>query len=149
MTGAVPVIDAVSALAAAALPELKRIYIGLAPLDCVRPCLLIETVTTQTRRVSAALAHVELFLTLTVFDTTDDYGQSDTGRLLTLQQRVAELFDRGYIAVGDRALPVLTSTGGRDWDKAFVDVQLEYHEVVGGGEPLPLIETVETALTAK
>ena len=38
------------------------------------------------------------------------------------------LFRTEYIKIGDRALPVLSSTGGADFDRSYVDLQLEYYD---------------------
>lgn len=129
MTTTKDIMNAIQELAAKEISELKRIYTNLVPKEFKRPCLLIEPVTTSNRDANKALIKTTPYFTLTVYDTTDDYSHSDTGALLDLQEKVLSLFRAGYIRVGDRALHVEASTGGREWDKAFVDVQLSYHDL--------------------
>lgn len=138
------ILDAVSELAAEQVPELKRIYTDLVPRGFLRPSLLIQPVTESQFAVNCKTIGIQSFFTLTVFDTTDDYTHSDTCRLLDLQQKVLALFRSGYIQVGNRALNVQASTGGRNWDKAYVDVQISYYDGRGGTpDTTPLIESVE------
>lgn len=150
MTDSLQIMDAVSGLAAEGIPELERIYIDLVPTDFLRPSLLIQPVT-QTRESAAVnLVRVTEYFTLTVFDTTDDYSQSDTRNLLELQQKLLNLFRSGRIAVGDRNIAVTASTGGRDWDKAFVDLQAEYLDLRDETpDAAPKMESIETNLNLK
>ena len=113
----------------------------------LRPALLIEPVTVEQEAISAAAVRRTVYFTLTVYDETDDYAQTDSGALLALQELVLELFRPGYLRVGDRALAVTASTGGRDWDKAFVDIQLTYHDLRGTSSSTePVMEAVRVDL---
>lgn len=146
MIDTLQIINAVSALAVKEIPELKATYIDLKPKNFERPCLLIETATVDPKPAAAWLEQVTAYFTLTLYDTTDDYSHSDTVSLLALQTKLLNLFRCGYLRVGDRALPVKASTGGRNWDRAYVDLQLEYLDSRMEEETLPLMESVETAM---
>lgn len=147
MTGILEIIDAVAALACERLPQLTRIYTELVPRDFERPSLLIQSVTNKIDTANRATVAVTAYLTLTLLDVTDDYAHSNMTRLLRWQQDLLELFLPGVLLVNGRALAVKASTGGRDWDKAYVDLQLTYYD--DRGLPVPdqsLMETVETTI---
>ncbi|WP_101551926.1 hypothetical protein [Anaerotruncus massiliensis (ex Togo et al. 2019)] len=63
MTTQLAVMDAIQALAAKVLPELKRIYTDLVPADFLRPCLLVQPVTTTREDAAQNLEHVTDFYT--------------------------------------------------------------------------------------
>ena len=150
MTTQLAVMDAIQVLAAKALPELKRIYTDLVPTDFLRPCLLVQPVTTMREDAAQNLERVTDYYTLTVFDETDDYSNSDTRRLLEWQQRVLDQFRPGYLEAGGRALSVKASTGGRDWDKAYVDLQFSYHDLRDETpDTTPKMGSVETNMNLK
>ena len=144
------IMEAIRALAAEKLPELQRIYIDLAPVDFLRPSLLVAAVTSEVETATRNTVSVTSYFTLTVFDETDDYGQSGTERLLDWQSRVLELFRQGYLRVGNRSLAVWASTGGRDWDKAFIDVQLSYQDTRDETpDTTPMMGAVDTNMRLK
>ena len=150
MTTQLAIMDAVQALAAEALPELRRIYTDLVPSDFLRPCLLVQPVTTTREDAAQNLSRITDYYTLTVFDETDDYSNSDTRRLLEWQQRVMDLFRPGYLEVDGRARSVQASTGGRDWDKAYVDLQFSYHDLRDETpDTTPKMGSVETNMSLK
>lgn len=137
------ILDAISELVAQKIPRIKRIYTDLVPHGFLRPCLLMQAVTESQFAVNCKTIGIRSFFTLTVFDTTDDYSHSDTHRLLDLQQELLGLFRSGILRVGNRALNVQASTGGRDWDKAYVDVQTSYYDDRDATpDTTPLIENV-------
>ena len=144
------IMDAIAALTSEKLPVLKRVYTDLVPRDFKRPSLLMEAVTQSVFAVNCKTVRVDSFFTLTIYDETDDYSNCDTCRLLGWQQDILGLFRSGFLQVGDRALSVEASTGGRDWDKAFVDIQLTYYDDRDDTpDTTPLIENIETNMTLK
>lgn len=59
------------------------------------------------------------------------------------------LFRFGYLTVGDRALKIKSSTGGTDFDRAYVDLQAEYADDRSDAEETaPLATDVETNMSA-
>lgn len=148
MTGPLEILEAIQVLASQELSELERIYLERVPQDFHRPSLLLELIRTQNRRANHSLIHCRQDYTLTLFAKTDPYGHSDPLELIKLQEQVLHLFRRGYLAVGDRALSVTASDGGRDWDRAWVDLTLEFLE--SGKETAtsqPLMEEIHLTLT--
>jgi len=144
------IIDAVAALAEERIPELAAIYTELVPKDFGRPSLLIQSVSTDQADAARELVRITEYLTLTLIDKTDDYDRSSTIRLLKLRQSALDLFRPGYLRVQDRALPVKASNGGREWGKAYVDLQLEYLDRRSEqADTTPLMERVETKITQK
>ena len=149
MTTTRDIMEAVE-IAGAAIESIKRVYSNRVPKDFIRPCLLIQPVTTIGRDGSKAVLDITEHFLLTVYDTTDDYDSSDTGRLLDLQLQVASIFRGGYFVVGDRALDVSASTSGRDYDQAYVDLQFTFFDLRGETqENAQPIEHIDTELVLK
>ena len=63
MTTQLAVMDGIQALAAKALPELKRTDTDLVPADFLRPCLLVQPVTTTREDAAQNLERVMDFCT--------------------------------------------------------------------------------------
>jgi len=144
------IMDAIAKLACDALPELQRIYTDLTPCDFLRPSLLIELVIQTPQRANAGLVRTDAEYTLTLHDVTDDYQHSDARRLLEWQQRLLNLFRCGYLHIGDRAIAVTASTGGRDWDKAYVDLTFTwYDDKEQTTHTRPTIETLQARVQLK
>lgn len=110
------------------LYQLKQVHIDLLPKGFERPCVLVEYITNITTDGNKQLVHVIEFLTLTVFADRDKHGNVNTKDVLELQNAVSSLFRCGYLPVKDRNLHITSSNGGRDWDKAYIDVQLEFFD---------------------
>lgn len=88
-----------------------------------------------------------VFYTITCFDVTDDYSNSDTTSLLNIQQGVLDIFRPGYIKVDGRAVKIKASIGGRDFDQAYIDIQVEYSEERSdAADSTPLIKEVITTI---
>lgn len=144
------IMEAVSDLAAEQVTALRVVYTDLVPKNFKRPCLLVQPVTRTAKPAGRLLFRVTEHFKLTVFDETDEYSHSNTGKLLDLQQGVLDLFLEGHIQVDDRALSVTASTGGRDWDLAFVDITFEYFdEREKQQDTTPLMQSLETKFLSK
>lgn len=150
MTGILEIMDALAKSLCEGLPKLEAIYTDLAPVDFERPSALIQSVTNEYRQASSKTVEITSYFTITLFDNTDDYANSSTKRLLEMQQDTMDLFRAGYLTVGDRSLPVQASTGGRDWDKAYVDLQFSYHDLRDETpDTTPRMGSVETNMNLK
>lgn len=119
--------DAINALLVEKYPN-HTVYIDLCPKKFERPCFLIELSNVSQRSANCKTITVTVYFTITCFDVTDNYSHSNTTDLLLVQQDVLDLFRAGFIVVEDRALAVKASSGGRNFDQAYVDIQLEYFE---------------------
>lgn len=104
------------------------VYIDLCPKHFERPSFLIELVTIRQRPINAKTIQETAYFSITCFDVTNDYSHSSTTNLLTVQQGVLDIFRAGYISVDGRALEVKASSGGRNFDQAYIDLQFEYFE---------------------
>lgn len=155
MIDSLKIMDALSKLAFESVPELEEIYTDLVPGKPKRPSLLIQAVTTSDRSANIRLVEETQYFTMTVFDKTDDYDRSSTKGLLALQNKLLHALRKGYILVPDggkkpRALRVQASGGGRDWDKAYVDLQLTFYDRRDETpDTTPLMESIETKMTTK
>ncbi len=150
MTGVLEIMDALAKSLCEGLPKLEAIYTDLAPVDFERPSALIQSVTNEYRQASSKTVEITSYFTITLFDNTDDYANSSTKRLLEMQQDTMDLFRSGYLTVGARSLPVQASTGGRDWDKAYVDLQFSYHDLRDETpDTTPKMGSVETNMNLK
>lgn len=150
MTGVLEIMDALAKTLCEGLPKLEAIYTDLAPVDFERPSALIQSVTNEYRQASSKTVEITSYFTITLFDNTDDYANSSTKRLLEMQQDTMDLFRSGYLTAGDRSLQVQASTGGRDWDKAYVDLQFSYHDLRDETpDTTPKMGSVETNMNLK
>ena len=123
------------------------VYIDLCPKDFKRPSFLIERIRTDQDSVNCKTVQETVFYTITCFDVTDDYSNSDTTSLLIIQQGVLDIFRLGYIKVDGRAVKIKASSGGRDFDQAYIDVQVEYFEDRSdAADTMPLIKEVITTM---
>lgn len=123
------------------------VYIDLCPKHFERPSFLIELVTVTQKPVNSKTIQEKVYFTITCFDTTDDYSHSDTVSLLAVQQGVLDIFRQGYIKVEDRSIEVKASSGGRNFDMAYIDLQFEYYEDRSQvKDDMPLMKNVYTTI---
>lgn len=129
----------VNRLLAEGLPAVETIYRNRYPRDFDRPSFLIETLKFDIDAANRKTIHCVDYLTITCFAEIDDHGNAPDGALLALQVEILQLFRSGFVRVGDRALKVKASTGGADFDRSYVDLQIEFYddrEEEQGGAPL-------------
>ena len=108
-------------------PE-DTVYIDLCPKDFDRPSFWIEAIRKTIDSVNKRTVKVTEYFSITCFDETDNYYNSDTVNLLTRQQQVLDMFRSGYLSVDDRAIKVKASAGGRNLAEAYIDIQFEYYD---------------------
>lgn len=142
------------------------IYTNLPPAGFTRPSLLIQPLTFEAADASASLLHVTERFKITVIDETDDYDTGDPGRLQEIQQAVLGLFSQGTLWVEDRHIKVRAAygdpgdpedaekvravSGGRERDRAYIDLRFEYMENRPAAESAaPVMETIETIIKPK
>ncbi|QEY35929.1 hypothetical protein FL966_05875 [Caproiciproducens galactitolivorans] len=104
------------------------VYLNRTPKDFERPSYLIEAISNELGSVNCRTVKQTVYLTITCFAVVDAFGNSDDGVLVNLQDGVLNLFRKGYLKVADRALEVQASTGGADFDRSYVDLQLEFYD---------------------
>jgi hypothetical protein len=131
---------------AAAFPG-YMVYPQRCPKDFVRPSFLLEYVRTSKRDANRSTVEKTVYFTITCFETIDKYYRQDPDKLAELQEAVLELFSCGHVPVGDRAIKVQSSTGGMDFDRAYVDLQCQYFdERTDAEDTTPLMQSVITNL---
>lgn len=108
-------------------PE-HTVYMDVCPKDFDRPSFLIELITIRQSPVNKGTIREIVYFGIAYFDETDEYLNSSTENLLTVQQNILNLFKSGYIKVDDRAIAVKASLGGRNLDRAYIDLQFEYFD---------------------
>lgn len=121
------IIDEINRLLVEKYPK-HTIYIDLCPKKFDRPSFLIEFITVKQRPANRSTIQKTGYYSITCFDITNDYSHSSTIDLLTVQQGVLEIFEIGYIEVDGRAIEVKASSGGRNFDQAYIDLQFEYFD---------------------
>lgn len=143
------IMDAINALLVKQL-NAECVYINRCPEDFERPSHLIEAVTGGSSSANRRTVDQTSFFTITNFEAVDEFGNCDDGALMEIQDKVMNLFRPGYLLVGDRALKVAASTGGSDFDRSYVDLQLEFFDDRGEPEETaPIVENVETNIVPK
>jgi len=140
------IVDAISGLLVKQL-NAECVYTNRCSEDFERPSYLIEAVTGGSGSANRRTVDQTSFFTITNFEVVDEFGNCDDGALLEIQDKVMNLFRPGYIRVGDRALKVAASTGGSDFDRSYVDLQLEFFDDRDDeADTAPLMEEVEFTL---
>ena len=123
------------------------VYINACPKEFDRPSFLLELVRISQRDANRKTVEKTAYFTITCFYTVDNRYQSDIENLIDLQENVLQLFAKGYVTVGDRAIKVTGSTGGLDIDRAYIDLQFEYFDDRTDEEDkTPLITSVSTKI---
>lgn len=142
MVEAAEIMTAINRLLLTIYPE-DMVYIDECPKDFERPGFLIEKVTESINRVSFRVVEVEDYYTVVCFETVNERYDSDSVKLMERQRAVINLFRKGYIRAGDRALKVYASSGGRDDNEAYVDIQFRYFDDVGGKQQQETAELMQ------
>jgi len=146
MINGMKIMDEINRLLVKKYPN-HTVYLDLCPKNFDRPSFLIELVTINRRPINSRTIEETVYFTITCFDEVDKYSHSNTVNLLTVQQGVLDIFRQGYIKVDDRNVEVKASSGGRNFDEAYVDVQVEYFEDRSDiAETLPLMKEVITTI---
>lgn len=121
------IIDEINRLLIDKYPS-HTVYIDLCPVKFDRPAFLIELITIIQNSVNRRTVQETVYFTITCFDKTDDYAHSSTLDLIAVQQGIMGIFKKGYVRVDKRAIEVKASTGGRNFDRAYIDLQFEYFD---------------------
>lgn len=147
MLNSLKILEELNRLLVEKFPNCKAVYIDLVPQDFDRPSFLIEAVTSEQHTVNAGTVEQTDYFTITAFDVVGERYETSALRLMELQQEVLNLFREGFLRVDGRAPKIKASSGGRNYDRAFVDVQLTYTEQrLPDAPPLPTMETVITKI---
>lgn len=96
------------------------------PKDYQRPSFYIDMV--RVSQVDKCKASIEktVYVTITYFSEIDKYYRSDPEDLANTQDAVMQIFNCGFVTIGDRAIKVISSAGGLDLDRAYIDLQFEF-----------------------
>lgn len=140
------IFDSINRLIIAPFPT-DTIYIQRCPKDFDRPSFLLEYIKTTKTDINRTTVEKIAYFTITRFVEKDDYYRSNPFLLAEQQETIVDLFNIGYVTVGDRAIKVKSSTGGIDADRAYIDLQFEYFDNRTDAEDTtPLITSVTTNL---
>lgn len=125
-------------------PDVQTIYRNRYPHEFDRPSFLIETVKFDLDAANRKSVRCVDYITITCFVEVDEFGNAADGTLIAIQSKVMQLFRPGFIRVGNRALKVKASTGGADFDRSYIDLQLEfYDDRTDEQDTTPLMEELE------
>lgn len=102
------------------------VYTKYNPKDFKRPSFLLELIRNSQIDICRTSVEKTVYFTITCFTEVDKYNHADPEELAELQEGVIQLFNEGYIVVGDRAIKVKSSAGGIDDDQVYVDLQFEF-----------------------
>ena len=127
MISILQILESVEAKILSVYPNAAQ-YIDICPEQFERPAFLVERVTNSRRDVNFNTIQMTEYFTITCFAEVNRRNHSSVLELLEIQEKITDLFRCGYLTVGDRAVRVTASSGGRDFDQAYVDIQLEYSE---------------------
>lgn len=109
-------------------PDVQTIYRNRYPHEFDRPSFLIETTKFSIDAANRKTVRCVDYLTITCFVEVDEFGNAADGVLIAIQSEVMNLFRPGFVRVGNRALKVKPSSGGADFDRSYIDLQLEFFD---------------------
>ncbi len=115
------------------------VYINLCPKDFSRPSFLIECAKMSRQPVSRTTVSVTVDFMLTCFIAVDNYYHTDTAALLTVQNTVMDLFRKGYINVGDRAIKVKADSEEINFECSRISLKFEYFDDRSDAEDTTLL----------
>lgn len=141
------IFDSINKLIISPFPT-DTVYPQSCPKDFDRPSFLIEYIKTTKIDINRTTVEKTAYFTITRFVEKDEYYRSNRLLLAEHQETIVDLFNIGYVTVGDRAIKVKSSTGGIDVDRAYIDLQFEYFDNRTDAEDTtPIITSVTTNLT--
>jgi len=106
----------------------QTVYINRCPKNFKRPSYWLETIRREILDVNYCTIKVVQYFSITCFISQDGYGNSDSQELTDRQDAVAELFQSGFVQVGNRSIRVKATTAGYENDRSYVDLQFEYFD---------------------
>lgn len=135
---------AIAGLLAKAYPD-RKVYLDDVPQNFTRPSFLISFVTNTHHDAAFSLIQSTDYFQITIYGTTNEYYDTQSPSMLEDELDVLDLFMPGVITVGDRALHITASGGGRMEAEAYVDVTVEYMRDSNRGDnsAKPLMQTVD------
>lgn len=123
------------------------VYVNESPKDFKRHSFMLEYVKTSRRDINFNTIEKTAYFTITCFVPVDEHHRSNTDELADIQEDILQLFSVGYVNVGNRAIKIQSSTGGIDFDRAYIDLQFEYFDNRTDTEDnAPLVESVQTEI---
>lgn len=129
------------------------VYHDYKPKDFKRPSFLLEGGPITSKELGGLQRQVTAKVRLTCFTPTDHYGHSKTEELLETAETLMELFEGGYIAIGDRCPHVTEATSDYGFDYADVVASLLLFEQTdpfrSSGGAKDLMEDFHTKLHEK
>jgi hypothetical protein len=140
------IFDSINKLIISPFPT-DTVYIQRCPKDFDKPSFLLEYIKTSKRDINRSTIEKTAYFTITRFVEKDEYYRSNPLLLAEQQETIVDLFNIGYITVGDRAIKVKSSAGGIDTDRAYIDLQFEYFDNrTDAVDATPLMTSVTTNL---
>ncbi len=140
------IFTAINELLVVAHPD-YTVYIQACPEKFTRPSFLLEMIKISRTDICRMSIEKTAYFTITCFTSIDEYYRSDPEELVNLQEDILQIFNRGYVTIGDRAIKVKSSGGGADTDRTYIDLQFEYVDNRTDEEDqTPLIATVTTKI---
>lgn len=116
---------AVNQMLAVQFPQ-TAVYVNKCPGDFIRPSFFIEHVSTEQKDNSCKTVIKTEIFQITCFAPVDSHYHSDSELLMERQTDVLNLFRKGYIVIGDRAVKVKAASSGFNEGEAYAELQFEY-----------------------
>lgn len=104
------------------------VYRDYKPKDFQRPSFLLEGGPITAKEMGGSQRQITAQVRLTCFTEVDAYGHSETAELLETVESLIELFQGGYISIGERNPHVIETTGDYGFDYAEMTAKLEFYE---------------------
>lgn len=105
----------------------KAVYKQFCPKDFERPSHFIEALNYSVEPANCFTVKITASFFITSFVEVDERYISSADDLLGMQEKVMNIFRKGYIQVGDRALTITSKTTD-DGEAVLTEINLEFYD---------------------
>jgi len=128
------VIDEINRLIIEKYPTFTA-YIDDVPKNFERPSVLIEFVSGNSKRANYKTVNQVFYFTITYFSNLNNYHDADNHDADNLGLNdvlcgILEIFRTGIIGAGDRSINIKATTGGRNDNEIYIDLQTDFYDDV-------------------
>jgi hypothetical protein len=121
------IIDEINGLILSKFPA-STFYIQNIPEGFERPSFFIELISSGSEDNNISITEEEMSIQIVYFAPVDDYYIADSKNQYLVSDTVKNIFRKGYINVGDRAVKITKTTGGPRDNEVYISINLQYFE---------------------
>lgn len=142
MLNGVTLLGEIRRLVAGVLPECRAVYLEEWPPEPEQPSALVRLVESTQRTINLGTVEYTERFSIVCRDAQSTAEGETVPRLLTMRQRVQELFVAGFLRMEGRAPKVSAKAAGCEEKTSAIEVTIVYNEALPQPEPPPLMREV-------